>query len=544
MLLAMLLVGAGMLSASYVSRQSSPVWDETHFFGIGNYLLETGRFDIPGIGIHPPVAHYLGSIALLGERIPLSEFGALGKKDPRTRLARAHVKRGNALLRRVGFERFLQARWPFIVLYGVAGLLVFFWSRRAFGDFAGLYSLALYLASPTLLANGFLLTNDFTLAFFLLLAFFCLMEALERPGPWAMVGFVFAAAITPGVKLTGLLLAPLSVLAVLIHVLRTKEPWVYLPRRGRLRVSQSTFLGYWGVVAFLTLVVAYFTLVLLYQGDWSLSTYRTNAELVAMIYERGHTTFLDGERTFAGFGGYYLLALWYKTPLALLAAWILALVLPRRWVGSRRAIPLVVALVWVVTLSILRYNLGLRYILIAYPLLSVLAGRTLAGPSSSERKWPRRSLRVIAVVLVVLALAELAWVFPYPRSYVNPVTARGPGYEHLADMDLDWGGGLVALRRYIAKEHVRDFAFSYHGSVEPAIFGIHPSWYENPSRMVFSRGTLPSKGLLFVSSTNLSGVYGGAGPYLRGRRPVTVVGGTIYVFRIEGLGLDRRGGQR
>ena len=258
MLLAMLLVGAGTLSSSYVSRQSSPVWDETHFFGIGNYLLETGRFDIPGIGIHPPVAHYLGSLALLGERIPLSEFGALGKKDPRTRLARAHVKRGNALLRRVGFERFLQARWPFIVLYGVAGLLV----------------------------------------------------------------------------------------------------------------------------------------------------------------------------------------------------------------------------------------------------------------------------------------------FPYPRSYVNPVTARGPGYEHLADMDLDWGGGLVALRRYIAKEHVRDFAFSYHGSVEPAIFGIYPSWYENPSRMVFSRGTLPSKGLLFVSSTNLSGVYGGVGPYLRGRRPVTVVGGTIYVFRIEGLGLDRRGEQR
>lgn len=530
LLLAALLLFAGTLSSLNVSRQSSPVWDELHFFGIGYYLVQTGRFDIPGVGKHPPVVQYLGALPLLGEDIPLALFGALGPRDDRAALNLAHVTRGNALLERLGFEGFLRGRWPFIGIYALLGLFVFLWSRRVWGAIAALFSLMLYLASPALLADGFLLTNDFTFAFFLFLAFYCLTLALERPGPVALLGFVIAAALTPAVRLTGLLLAPLVGLTVLLHALRAPQLLIYLPRRGVRTVAQGRFVAYWAAFGLLTCLACYLALVALYQGQWTLESYRLNMRLISQLYERGHIVYLDGQRSFAGFTQYYPLALLYKTPVALLLACTLALALPARWLGRRLWPPVIIATIYVGTLSLLRYSLGLRYILLVYPLFFVVAGRLLAVPAKAH--WPRWSQLAGAAALVALAYAELASVYPYPRAYSNPVFARGPKHAHLADMDLDWGEGLIALRRYLEKHHVRQYALSYHGAVNPALFGLHPAWYENPSRMQFARAPLPPSGLFFVSSTNLSGVYGGKDyPALRRARPLDVVGGTIYVFR-------------
>lgn len=525
-----LLLLAGTLSSLHVSRQNSPVWDEMHFFGIGYYLVQTGRFDIPGVGKHPPVVQYLGALPLLGQKIPLSLFGAIGKRDDRTALNLAHVDRGNALLARLGFEGFLRGRWPFIGIYALLGLFVFLWSRRVWGATAGLFSLTLYLASPALLADGFLLTNDFTFAFFLFLALYCLTLALEHPGPLALLGFVVAAALTPAVRLTGLLLAPLVGLTVLLHALRAPQLLIYLPRRGLRTVTQGRFVAYWAACGLLTCLACYLALVALYQGQWALESYRLNMRLISQLYERGHVVYLDGQRSFAGFSQYYALALLYKTPVALLLACTLALALPARWLGRRLWPPVIIATIFIGTLSLLRYSLGLRYILLVYPLFFVVAGRLLAVPATSHRpRWPQL---VGAAAVVLWAFAELASVYPYPRAYTNPLFVRGPKHAYLADMDLDWGEGLIALQRYLKKHDVRHYALSYHGAVNPALFGLHPAWYENPSRMQFARRPLPSSGLVFVSSTNLSGVYGGKEyPALRRARPLAVVGGTIYVFR-------------
>lgn len=540
LLVAALLLGA-IASSLHVSRQSSPVWDEMHFFGIGYYLVKTGRFDIPGVGKHPPVAQYLGALPLLGRDIPLEVFGALGPSDSREALNLAYVERGNVLLERLGFEGFLRGRWPFVALYALLGLLVFAWSRRVWGTSAGLFSLLLYGASPALLADSFLVTNDFTFAFFLFASFYFLALALERPGPAPLLGFVAAAALTPAVRLTGLLLGPLVGLIVLLHALRAAKLSIYLPRRGVRVVTQGSFVVYWIAFGLLTLLACYLTLVALYQGQWALESYRLNIELIAKLYERGHTVYLDGRRSFAGFTQYYLLALLYKTPIALLAACTLALALPARWLGRRLWSPAIIALVFVGTLSLLRYTLGLRYILWVYPLFFVVAGRLLAVPGAASR-WPRWPQLIGAAALVALAFVELASVYPYPRAYTNPIFVRGPKHAYLADMDLDWGEGLIALRRYLHEHGIRRYALSYHGAVNPALFGLHPTWYENPSRMQFAKGPLPKDGLFFVSPTNLSGVYSGKEyPALRRTRPLAIIGGGIYVFRRSQLADPRAG---
>ncbi len=58
--------------------QESTTWDETHYFGLGKYLLQTGRWDVPGSILHPPLSYYLHSIPLLF----VSTNDALWEQDP------------------------------------------------------------------------------------------------------------------------------------------------------------------------------------------------------------------------------------------------------------------------------------------------------------------------------------------------------------------------------------------------------------------------------------------------------------------------------
>ena len=123
---------------------------------------------------------------------------------------------------------------------------------------------------------------------------------------------------------------------------------------------------------------------------------------------------------------------------------------------------------------------------------------------------------------------------------------RSPGYTVLADSDLDWGEGLVALHDYMAQRGLGPIALSYHGSASPALFGIRCSWFEDISFEPPVVGVRPERGLLFVSATNLTGVYrGGDDPYrwLRAQKPIDVVGGTIYVYDLDAIPPEERWGR-
>src|SRR5580658_9615593 len=45
--------------------QESATWDETCYFGLGKYLLQNQRWDVPGSILHPPLSFYIHSIPLL-----------------------------------------------------------------------------------------------------------------------------------------------------------------------------------------------------------------------------------------------------------------------------------------------------------------------------------------------------------------------------------------------------------------------------------------------------------------------------------------------
>jgi len=533
-----LLLGGGA-SMLHVSSRSSATWDEVNFFGLGAYFLETGRFDLPG-AYHPPLSAYLAALPLDGRRAVASgAFDRLRPGEPPSARMENDVGRGNLLLQRLGTDELFRARLPFIAVYLALGWLVYRWSRRWFGPAGGLFSLALYLTCPSLMAHGYTITPDLLGAALGVAALSFLTLALEAPGPGPLAGFLACLALAPTAKLLGLLTAPAAAVGVVGWALTAAECRVWLPGRGVRRVGRWPFLGYWVAVGAAGLLATYLALVALYQGELDLLTFRQSVEAVAAKVNLGFPVFLDGQVSQDGFATFYARAIPYKVSAAVLAAWALAALVrgPRRLEGW--AFLVLAALSAVLVVSWSRYAAALRYVLLAFPLLHVSAGR-LAAVAGRPLREARLRLG-LCVALAAVAVAEQAAVHPYPRAYVNRVLVTGPRYLALADSDLDWGEGLVALRDFIQERRVGPVALSYHGSAWPELFGVRPAWYENPLTVGPARTPLPRRGWLFVSSTNLSGLFFPDDRYrwLRHLEPDAVVGGTIYGWDLERLAAGR-----
>ena len=86
-------------------------------------------------------------------------------------------------------------------------------------------------------------------------------------------------------------------------------------------------------------------------------------------------------------------------------------------------------------------DVGDRYVLPVYPFLLLLAAAI----------WEHAAVRPAGAILVLTALAlqavDTARYAPDYLSYMNPLVPTDRGYEWLSDSNLDWGQGLIALRR-------------------------------------------------------------------------------------------------
>ena len=110
-------------AATAVSTKSA-TWDETNYFGMGDYLLSHQQWDVPSAPIHPPLAYYLDSLPLLWEDLdrrvwnysaePSKDLAFLGAADIARgqALLSSEANRDDRLLNRARFMVILQALLP------------------------------------------------------------------------------------------------------------------------------------------------------------------------------------------------------------------------------------------------------------------------------------------------------------------------------------------------------------------------------------------------------------------------------------------------
>jgi 4-amino-4-deoxy-L-arabinose transferase-like glycosyltransferase len=486
------------------------------------------------------------------------------------------------------------ARARMAVLAVALGAVIGWWAWRLGGALAGVVAVAAFSLDPNFLAHGPLIKNDIamTLVFLVFAVLVWLVGKRATLARGIALGLVMGAALTT--KFSGVLVFPMLFVALAGRALMPGSWPVFRTRANlpgrRIALAAGLFLGC-ALIAYLFTWGCYgfrfgpssdprqlFTRQELMDGvgqnEIALRNRnspgvggddleRLSRERVLSVPDRLYVwadenrvlpqawirgfyytwgrslirgTFLCGQISYTGWWYYFPLAFLFKTPVATLialglaaVAWILIRSAAGRWTICAFVVcPLIYGLVAIWG----NLNLGLRHIFPVYPFAFIFLGVVAA------RLWRIRP-RLTGVVAGILAIglaAETARAYPDYIAYFNAAAGgeRG-GFKLLGDSNLDWGQDLPLLAQW-EKEHPGiQIYLCYFGGANPAYYGVH--CLGAPGTMAPSDQQIPNElpKILAISATDLQGspLTGAQQAFyapLKGRTPIAVLGGSIYLF--------------
>jgi 4-amino-4-deoxy-L-arabinose transferase-like glycosyltransferase len=404
---------------------------------------------------------------------------------------------------------------PVIVLLGVLlGVLLWVTARRLFSEGAANFALALFAFSPSLIANFSITCNDGAVA---LIVFATAMQLVywRRTQSWART---IGLGLILGALLATKFSTPVMFALALALVLILKPGSVaWNPRQWNWRKALSMI-----VVAFFLVWGTYFfhwTKVSVKNGFVTVSSpNRTKAATgdlhrplnltlylpageyiegmgrVANHLNLGHPTFFLGQvSTGQGWKTYFPTVVALKWPPVVLAIFLAAVFLG---VLKRIEFPpelLIFSLfpgVYFLMAIFSKVDLGERHILLIYPFALLFA----AALWHFARQ--KRAVLALLVVLVIIDAADTMRYAPGYLSYFTPFVSPATSWKLLSDSNLDWGQGLLALRKYQQAHPDETIHLAYFGTMDPILYGIRYVPLAPDERV---------SGTVVVSATHLSG---------------------------------------
>jgi len=466
----------------WVSSRQSVTFDESFHLPAGVRILARGDF-ITSFA-QPPLAKSLaGAAALLaGARVTADSVAGPGGE----RWVGEAFMRDNA----DRFQRVYGAgRLPMMLVSVALGWLVWRVATSWYGPRAGLLSLAAYVVSPEPLAHGSLVGVDVPtgLTFFGAVLAFTRFARSRGLRTWWPAAVWFAAAFL--VRFSAVQLFPTCALLLLA-----------LAAGGGIKDPRRAWLGLAALagVAWVAVEVGY-----LGQGSFQplgrlelhSSPFMRLQHLLPSIpvplpeaYVRGldYLAYLGqpGEKWsyFLGHAApahhflYFPVAILVKYPIGLLALIGMRAMRADLWRrrARRRELTLLVPVAVVLGVAMVsNLDYGIRYVFPILPFLCVWTGGLLAPlrrAATAVRSAPRAAL---AWALVIAAGLETARAMPYPLSFFNlAIGGPGRGDRIVNDSNVDWGQGLIALRDELHRRGIARVNLAYHGTVDPALYGI------------------------------------------------------------------------
>ena len=416
--------------------------DEPIHLGAGMEWLDHGT--MTGDVSHPPMARVLSAI---GPWLAGARWTPTGNT----------TTDGMAILGRdAHYDRMLAlARLGILPLFLLACGMVFLWGNRTGGPLAGLIATFLFTTIPPVLAHAGQVTTDMAATAFTAAGAYAGLVWAERPDHRRTVAL--GAAVGLG------LLAKYSLLVFLPGV------WVamYLCHWRGMRAVPGQLREYWrpAVVAAAIVCLAIWAAFRFSFGPLSFA----HVSLPAPRFfdglhdvwdhnEKGHASYILGERHHFGVWYFFPVTLGVKTPLAmlLLVGWSL-------WTAWRKRLKMAAPLVYcAVILAIAmssRINLGVRHVLPMYAGLAVIGGVAAAALlRHSPGRWPR--LRA-AVLFALFGWQVVSGALAHPDylSYTNEIT-RGHPERFVAESDLDWGQDMYLVGDFLNKAGASEVTFT------------------------------------------------------------------------------------
>jgi 4-amino-4-deoxy-L-arabinose transferase-like glycosyltransferase len=537
-----------ILQALSSMRLKSPTWDETSYMGLGYYLLATGKWDVPGSTLHPPLTYYLNSIPYLfceadetAWDLPPSLKGAQV----------SNVSFPLAGLKLLTDKRYQQDRvlfWsriPTVLIALLLGIFVWKWTRELYGSLSAAIALLFFSFSPTILAHARLITPDTALTCFTFISLYYFRRIFIE-GSWSSILLCsLFSGLTLLSKYSGILLLPIFFLLAILLLLSQEE--VRVPHRFPfadflMKNSRMAKMVRLGSVLFVVITLA---LLVVCFGYMFHPEYYVKGALHQLKHaEGGHPAFLMGMYSTQGWWYYYLISVAIKTPLPLLILLIVSFLLYKknpRYHFLDQAFLLIPVAVFFLFFSVKLLCVGLRYILPVYPFLFMQAS-TVGGVAFNGKK----NLSNVAIALLCGWFVICSFsIYPHYLAFFNSAVG-GPdkGYKYLVDSNLDWGQDLKGLGKYMKERGIEKVHLSYFGTFDPAYYDIDyewmPSYYlpddyrgGNPQGRSF---IAPQSGIVAISATNLQGVYFSDRTFygwLKQYDPIDKIGYSLFIYDLN-----------
>jgi Dolichyl-phosphate-mannose-protein mannosyltransferase len=401
------------------------------------------------------------------------------------------------------------------VIFGALfGLLLWFTARRLFSEGAANFALALYAFSPSLIANFSIACNDGVLA---LVAFgsALMLAHWRKKQTWNRT---IALALVLGILLSTKFSTPaLFVLALGFVLILKPETIEFHPLnwnwRQALAILAISFVTVWGVFFFhSTKVTIKDNMVTTSSPNRTkpatgalhiplnvtfyvpAGEYLEGMGRVANHLKLGHPSYLLGQiKKSGGWKSYFPIVVALKWPPVVLGMFLTVLIMAalKRVKFYRELLLLLTFPAFYFLMAIFsKVDLGERHILLVYPfaLLCIAALWQFAQKS-------RVVLYLFLGLLVVNAADTLRYAPDY-LSYFTPFVNPATSYKLVSDSNVDWGQGLLALRKYQQQHPDETIHLAYFGTMDPALYGI---------RYVPLEPNQPVSGTVVVSATHLTG---------------------------------------
>lgn len=585
---AILIIGALILAISSYWDESLIV-DEIPHVGAGYSYVVKG--DMRLNPEHPPLVKDLAGLAMLPLGLNQDAFDSIHW----TRNTNDQWTFGRLLIYNTGNDAdaiTFWARLPMLVFFLLSALFIFKWSKKLFGQIGAIIALILFAFSPTVLAHARFVTTDSAALFGVLFATYYFIAYLKKQDTRNMLIAALAFGIALLTKFSTFLLVPFFLILAVAYGLTERGMKFKKNLVHAFRDAGKAILIFAVGFVFITWPVYYLN-IMNYPPDRQradtshiLATFgnRTLADPVVwmsdkpvlraagqyllgllMVVQRsagGNTTYFLGEVTNTGWWYYFPIVYFMKEPLAW---WILVFVAlmgatyavsrtkpsaktVEHWVRghfAEFAMLLWLAIYWTTSIRS-TLNIGVRHLLPTYPFVIMLVAGQIAALVKRLEHFSIEKFKAFGALVAILMgwyVFENIRAYPYYLTYFNQV-AGGPsgGYQYVTDSNLDWGQDLKRLGQWVKENNIKKIELDYFGWAEQSYYLKDRFIWGNSRKYRDAYDFIKrneSDGWIAVSATFLQGSIGlKTNPalinytWLKAYEPVTVIGNSIFVWRI------------
>lgn len=489
----LVLIAVVRIVASY--PYTAQCFDETCHVAAGMEFLDKNTYTLDPT--HPTLARIAIGLPLYLAR---ERYPKLAPNDPG---AQNYNVVGNHILYDSGhFQRnIILARIGVLPFFLFGAVMVYLWAQRLAGDWAATIAVFLYSTTPTILAFSSIAYTDIVAASTQLAAIFAFTWWLESQSGWRTFWFGIALGLALLSKLTTVLFVPAAGLGILMV-------WYVAQRHrsGSLRFSFGKLLAAAAIAAIVLWGGYRFSIRHLQQATGitaaSMPSFQrfparlrsTARELVlrdprlpaaelfrgvAEAYALNRSisgSYIFGKYKAGGWWYFFLVGLAVKLPLPLLLLFLLGAASAVRSVivtdgrEARLLFPLIAIVAILLVTANVKYQVGIRHVLVTLPLIAIVAG-TAAGPIL-EREPLRSFLMCGFAALVLWQVVESARSQSDFLAYFNELAGKDPSSILVMGCDLDCGQDLYRLAHELQVRHVDQCALAVWSSADIARLGL------------------------------------------------------------------------